>query len=134
MRLRHAPILSNAALPSNRRGAVTIVALLTLLILAGMLGQHVRRVLMERRQFRQEVLHLQAEKLAAAGIELASSSWQKDPTWSGTTWKLPEGTIHQTNSAEVVIRLQDETCTVVARYPANADIPFQVTRTRKMTP
>ena len=134
MRPRHTPILNNTVLPSNRRGAVTIVALLTLLILAGMLGQHVRRVLMERRQFRQEVLHLQAEKLAEAGIELAASSWQKDPSWSGTTWNLPTGTIHQTNSAEVVIRLQDETCTVVARYPANADIPFQVTRTRKMTP
>ena len=119
--------------PRHRR-LVIPVALVTLLVLAGMLGQHVRRVLMERRQFRQEVLNLQAEKLAEAGIELAVSSRQQDPVWSGITWNLPAGTIHQTNSAEVVIRMQDDTCTVVARYPANIEIPFQVTRTRKLKP
>jgi type II secretory pathway component PulK len=134
MKHRRSSVSINSLVQRNRRGAVTIVALLTLLVLAGMLGQHVRRVLMERRQFRQEILHLQAEKLAEAGIELADSSRRNDAAWSGMTWNLPAGAIHQTNSAEVVIRMQDETCTVVARYPANAEIPFQVTRIRKLTP
>lgn len=118
----------------DRRGTVTVVALVVLVVLAGMLGQHVRRVLMDRRQFRQEAMHLQAEKLASAGLDLAVAARLEDPEWSGMNWNLPVGTIHQTNSAEVVIGIQDDVCTVVARYPANLDIPFKVTRIRKLVP
>jgi Tfp pilus assembly protein PilX len=117
-----------------RRGAVTVVALVVLLILGLLVGQFVRRVLMERRQIRQEVQHMQAEKLADAGLRLAVVSRQKDPAWTGTTWNVQAGTIHQTNTAEVTIRMQEETCTVIARYPANSQIPLQVTRTRKLSP
>jgi len=120
--------------PQMRGGAVTVVALLVLLILGLIVAQFVRRVLMERRQVRQEVLHMQAEKLADAGLSLAAASRRDDPAWTGFTWNLPAGTIHQKNTAEVTIRMQDETCTVVARYPANSQIPLQVTRTRKLSP
>ena len=119
---------------SARRGAASIVAIAVLVILAGIMAQQTRRVLMERRQMRNETAYLQAEKLADAGLLLAENSRFKDPAWTGLTWNLPPGSIHQTNSAEVVIAVQDDSCTVVARYPANADIPFQVTRTRKLTP
>lgn len=119
---------------TSRRGAVTIVALVVLLVLSGMIGQYVRRVVMERRQFRQETLHQQAEKLADAGLLMATAAIQKDPAWSGFRWELPAGEIHQTNSGEVVIHMQGEICTVVARYPTNSTLPFQVTRTRKLTP
>ncbi len=119
---------------TTRRGAVTVVALLVLLILSATVGQYVRRVLMERRQIRQEVLHLQAETLADAGLRLAKKARQMDPAWNGFTWNLPAGVIHQTNTAEVTIQMQDQTCTVVARYPANSQLPLQVTRTRKLSP
>ena len=119
---------------SSRRGAVTIVALLVLLVLAGMIGQYVRRVVMVRRQFRQEMLHQQAEKLADAGLQLAKAARQKDAAWSGLQWDVPPGEIHQTNSGAVVISMQGDICTVVARYPNNSPLPFQVTRTRKLTP
>ena len=118
----------------SRRGAVTIVALVVLMILAGLIAQQVSRALGDRRHSRQQVLHLQTEKLAEAGLELAATSYAADPAWIGTTWKVPAGAIHQTNSAEVTIKVQDGTCTVVSRYPTNNDIPFQVTRTRKLTP
>ena len=117
-----------------RRGAASIVAIAVLVILSGIMAQQVRRVLMERRQMRNEVVYLQAAKLGEAGILLAAEARTKDPAWNGMTWTLPPGTIHQTNSAEVVISVQEQTCTVVSRYPANADIPFQVTRTRKLSP
>lgn len=119
---------------AQRRGAASIVAIAVLVILAGIMAQQVRRVLMERRQMRNEVAYLQTEKLADAGLLLAQKSKSKDPAWLGLTWNLPPGSIHQTNSAEVVITVQDDSCTVVARYPANAEIPFQVTRTRKLAP
>ena len=126
-------MLSSMAGPS-RRGAVTIVALVVLMILAGLIAQQVGRALSDRRYSRQQVLHLQTEKLAAAGLDLASASHTADPTWTGMTWKIPAGSIHQTNTAEVTIKVQDGTCTVISRYPANNEIPFQVTRTRKLTP
>ncbi len=119
---------------SHRRGAASIVAIAVLVILAGILAQQTRRVVMERRQMRNEVAYLQTEKLAEAGWLLAQNSKAKDPAWSGVTWNLQPGSIHQTNSAEVVIKVQEESCTIVARYPTNAEIPFQVTRTRKLAP
>lgn len=117
-----------------RRGAASIVAIAVLVVLSGIMLQQVRRVLMERRQMRNEVAYLQTEKLADAGLMLAQKSITKDAAWAGFTWNLPPGAIHQTNSAEVVITVQDDSCTVVARYPLNAEIPFQITRTRKLAP
>jgi len=119
---------------TRRRGAVTIVAMVVLMILAGLIAQQVSRALSDRRHSRQQVLHLQAEKLADAGLALAATSFAADLAWTGTTWKVPAGHVHQTNSAEVTIRVQDGICTVVSRYPANTETPFQVTRTRKLTP
>ena len=119
---------------NDRRGSVTVFALVTLLIVSALLAQFARRVLMERRQLRQEILHLQAEKLADAGWRLAQESRSKDASWNGITWIVPPGEIHQTNSAEVIITIQEDTCTVVARYPSNIDIPFQVTRIEKVEP
>ncbi len=119
---------------TQRRGAASIVAIAVLAILAGILAQQTRRVVMERRQMRNEVAYLQTEKLAEAGWLLARTSKAKDPAWSGVTWNLQPGSIHQTNSAEVVIKVQEESCSIVARYPTNSEIPFQVTRTRKLAP
>ena len=132
---------SQSSIPSSslhkhatRSGAASVVAVAVLAILAGILAEQTRRVVMERRQMRNEVAFLQTEKLAEAGVLLAQTAKAKDPAWSGTTWNVQPGSIHQTNSAEVVITVQEESCTVVARYPTNAEIPFQVTRTRKLAP
>ena len=132
--LANSRMMSSGKAEPSRRGAVTIVALVVLMILAGLIAQQVSRALSDRRHSRQQVLHLQTEKLAEAGLKLAATSHAADPAWTGTTWKVPAGVIHQTNSAEVTINVQDGTCTVVSRYPANNEIPFQVTRTRKLTP
>lgn len=132
--LANSRMMSSGKAEPSRRGAVTIVALVVLMILAGLIAQQVSRALSDRRHSRQQVLHLQTEKLAEAGLKLAATSHAADPAWTGTTWKVPAGVIHQTNSAEVTINVQDGTCTVVSRYPTNNDIPFQVTRTRKLTP
>lgn len=128
------PVMSSGMAVPSRRGAVTIVALVVLMILAGLIAQQVGRALSDRRHSRHQVLHLQTEKLAEAGLNLAAASYAADPAWTEVTWKIPAGSIHQTNTAEVNIKVQDGTCTVVSRYPANNEIPFQVTRTRKLTP
>lgn len=128
------PFDGTACTHCSRRGAASIVALAVLAIFAGVMAQQTRRVLMERRQIRNEVAYLQTEKLADAGMLLARKSKADDAAWMGLTWNLPAGAIHQTNSAVVVITVQEDSCTVVARYPSNTEIPFQVTRTRKLTP
>ena len=76
---------------AQRRGAASIVVIAVLVILAGIMAQQVRRVLMERRQMRNEVAYLQTEKLADAGLLLAQKSKSKDPAWLGLTWTLPPG-------------------------------------------
>lgn len=133
-RLTNERLMSSGMAGPSRRGAVTIVALVVLMILAGLIAQQVGRALSDRRHSRHQVLHLQTSKLAEAGLNLAAASYAADPAWTGVTWKIPAGSIHQTNTAEVIIKVQDGTCTVVSRYPANNEIPFQVTRTRKLTP
>jgi hypothetical protein len=47
--------------------------------------------LSDRRHSRQQVLHLQTEKLAEAAIELATTSYAADPAWTGFTWNVPAG-------------------------------------------
>lgn len=118
----------------RRSGVVLVLCLVTMLIFGGLIAQYSRRVLAERRQFRQEIYYEQTAALADAGVLLAEAAWQKDPKWTGVQWKIPAGMIHQTNSADVVILVRDGQCTVSSRYPANAEIPLQVTRTRKFTP
>jgi hypothetical protein len=132
MRKSLAQRLENSS--KQRSGAVTVLCLVTLLIFSAMISQYVRRVLLERRQFRNEVLSVQAEQLAETALRMARTQRTQDPAWPGMVWELPAGMIHQTNSARVVIEMQDDVCKVVARYPTNRELPVQVTRTRKLLP
>ncbi len=119
---------------TNRVGAVSAMVIVVLLVLAGMIAAQVRVTIMERRQMRHEFEYQQVERLAEAGVLLVNSK-ASEPEWSGTTWEIPSGQIHQTNSGTVQISIQpDRTWTVTARYPANTEYPFQVTRTGKLKP
>ncbi len=116
----------------RRKAAISVMVMLVLLLLSGMMAAQVRRVLSDRRQSRQEVFHLQAEHLAQAGMIKAAAAWNTLGEYQGEDWNLPAGIIHQTNSAAVEIRISgDGECRVIARYPANYEVPFQVTRTQR---
>ena len=71
---------------ATRGGAISDMVLVVLLILSGVLASQVKRVLSERRQSRNEMAYLQAERLADAGMLLAMEQLSKDPNWPGTTW------------------------------------------------
>lgn len=132
-------VRSFSLLPTNtpanrRRGAVSAMVIVVLLVLSGMIAAQVRVTIMERRQMRREFEYQQVERLAEAGILLLNSR-ATESEWSGTMWDIPPGQIHQTNSGNVQIRLlPDRSWTVIARYPANTENPFQVTRTGKLKP
>jgi len=114
--------------PPARHGGITVIVLVVLLIMTAMVGQYARRVILDRRQVGQELLHRQTLELATAGVQRLKLQRQTDPTWSGETWKPTIGDIDQTNEAEVVITVADNSGTVVARYPTNSQFPIQITR------
>lgn len=119
--------------PATRHAAISVMVMIVLLLLSSLVLLQVRRVLTDRRQSRQEMLSLQAQHLAEAGLMRASMSRLRTPDYPGEVWEIPSGIIHQTNSATVVIETDDDnTCRVVARYPANSETPVQVTRSRRL--
>ena len=116
----------------HRRGTVTVVVLVIIVVISALMGQFVQRALQDRRSVGRDLQHLQAVQLADAGIGRVQRQQKSNPGFSGETWTLDPGQIHQTNSAEVVITIQDGSATVVARYPTNHEFPCQVTRQLKL--
>ena len=124
---------SVAASREGRRGSVSVMAILVLTLLAALVGSQMRRVLLERRQMRSELWYTQTLQLANAGLLRAAEQHRRSHAYRGETWNLPAGRIHKTNSAEMVIRVtSDQECVVTARYPANSDTPFRVTRSGRL--
>jgi type II secretory pathway component PulK len=112
----------------RRSGTVTVMVLVVILIMSGMVAQVVRRVVLDRRQAAQELLHRQTQELAAAGMRRVKLQRQIDPDWTGETWNPDTQTVSETNQAEVAITIHGSTATVVARYPVNHPHPIQITR------
>jgi Tfp pilus assembly protein PilX len=114
---------------TRRRGIVSVVVLIVLMLITAMVAQYARRALGDRRQMRVEMQHQQAIQLAAAGLLRAKNKVAADAEFQTETWQLPAGVIHQTNTATVEITVQAGRVTVVARYPANKEHPIKVTKT-----
>ncbi len=112
----------------SRRGTVTVLVLIVILIGSVMLTQLVRRTLLDGRQASDNLLQLQAMELAEAAAVRAQQAWSDSEDWTGETWKLAPGQIHQTNEGEVVITVAEDVATITARYPANFSNPVQITR------
>ena len=119
--------------PIGRRAIVTVMVLLVLILLAALLAEFVRRGMTDNRQMRRELHQQQAQQLAVAGIDTLNSKLAADASYAGETWEIPAGIIHQTNTGQVVISIDDTTATVIARYPNNLDQPVQVTKTVRIT-
>ena len=109
----------------HRRGAVTAVVVVVLIILSGLVIEFTRRAVGDRRQLRRELEYSQTLELAKAGLLRVQS--QTTPADSESL-KVPAGVIHETKSGNVVISLKDADITVTARYPDNQSHPAQVTR------
>lgn len=118
----------------SRRGTVTVLVLIVILIGSVMLTQLVRRTLLDGRQASDNLLQLQTKELAEAAAVRAQQSWSDSEDWTGETWKLPPGQIHQTNEGEVVITVAEKVATITARYPANFSNPVQITRKVSLKP
>lgn len=118
----------------GRRAIVSVVVLIVLMLITGLIAQYARRAVGDRRQMRIEMQHQQTIKLAEAGVLRLKQKMADDAEFTQDTWNLPAGTIHQTNTGTVEITVNEETATIVARYPANKENPLKVTRTVDVKP
>ena len=116
----------------SRRAVVTVMVLVVLLLMSALVAQFIRRAVSDRRQTRQELNHVQTVQLATAGVARLRLQRAQDADYVGETWQIPTGVIHQTNAGEVVITVNKDTATVVARYPVNFDLPLQVTKSIRL--
>ncbi|MCA9033952.1 MAG: hypothetical protein KDA91_02425 [Planctomycetaceae bacterium] len=117
---------------SLRRGAVSAMVIVVMVVLSLVVLSQVRRVLAERRHTRDELQHLQTMRLCDAGLLLAERSLRTDQAWTGTDWQVPVGAIDETNSGRVIISVDSNgLVTVIASYPSNSNRPCQVTRTKR---
>lgn len=121
--------------PQNvRRGGAIVVVLAALVIVSTLWVAWTQRAMADRRQIREIVLQRQTERLAEAGLLMARQAIQKDAAWIGTQVVVPAGVIHQTNSGELEVSVQNGLITVVAKYPSQEEIPYKVTRTGTVAP
>lgn len=118
----------------QHRGIVTVMVIVVLMLMSGLILAFVQRALSDRRQVRRELQYRQTVQLAAAGIQQAKAQRSDNQDYEGEVWTIPAGRIHQTNSAEVTIRITGSQAEVIARYPADQDIPFQVTQKVSLLP
>lgn len=128
--MKSSNILPNSSPSTSRqhRGIVTVMVIVVLMLMSGLILAFVQRALSDRRQVRLELEYRQAVQVAMAGVQRARVQRSNNRDYDGEVWTIPAGRIHQTNSAEVTIRVSGSQAEVIARYPAEQDIPFQVTR------
>lgn len=113
---------------SRRRGVVTVMVLVVLILLGGLLTQLVRRAVTEHRQSRRELHQRQAMLLADAGLLRAARQLGQDASYTGEVWTPDMTLVHARNTAEVNISRDGDQWLVVASYPHNAEYPIRVTR------
>ena len=117
----------------NRRAVITVLVLVVLLLMSLMVAQFIRRAVGDRRQMRNELMRQQTIQLAIAAENRTQRKLASDASFKGETWEIPAGVIHQTHSAQVVINVEDDSATIIARYPINSDLPIQVTKTIRLS-
>lgn len=119
---------------SRRRGTVTVVVAVLLMLILGMVAEYTRKAVGDRRQIRVQQQQQQTRELAQAGLLRLQQRRLQNADYAGESWQVPAGFIHQTNSASVTISVQDDTARIVARYPLEADFPQQMTLVVKLQP
>jgi hypothetical protein len=122
-----------------RRGAFTVVVLISLLVGGMLLVSLLKLALLQQRQLRNEQSRLQATWLAVSGLDRAAGRLALDAAYTGETWKVEPASLGGGDAASVVIRVEKSadssangrTVVVEAVYPAEG--PHQARLTRKAT-
>jgi hypothetical protein len=78
---------------SRRRGVMTIVALVCVMVASTLMIVAVRRALAESQLGRLEIRRAQSRWLAESGLERAAARLAADPKYSGEVWKIPPAVV-----------------------------------------
>ena len=121
-----------------RRGMLTVVVLVCLLVLTLIAGAILRAGSAHREDQRAAERRLQAEWLAEAGLQRAAARLAADPGYTGETWEIPARELGSADDATVTIAVEKpggdpkrRTIRAQADYPR--DPPRRARSTRQMT-
>lgn len=113
---------------ANERGAVLIMALVALAILAALGGTLLRWAAMEHKLLRSQEQASQARWLAEAGVERAAAQLARDSNYSGETWDVSASDLPSGEAVRVRIRVTpveeedgQHSIDVVVEYPLGWD-------------
>src|SRR5262245_54780769 len=119
----------------GREGAVLVVTLVSLLVVAIILGNMFRGVVRAHRQLHRERDLRQTELLLQAGCDRAVASLVANDAYRGETWNLPADAIVGTAAGRVTIMPSREegqnawSVSVLAEYPHGSDTSIRRSRT-----
>jgi hypothetical protein len=115
---------------SERRGAALVMAVVALTVCSVMLFYLLKGALDTQRQMRTHRQEVQADWLAAAGIDRALATLRRSPDYTGETWQIPADQLG--DAAEVVIKVEPAAESNSRQITVQADYPGgTIHRTRK---
>ena len=120
---------------ADRRGAVVVVAMITLLLVSMIGVSLVRLALAQQKQVQREQLRLQAEWLTEAGLNRGAARLAADPEYMGEDWQIEAQALKSRRGGSVRIAVEpaepqsaEGTLRVIATFPADSNHRAQVSR------
>jgi len=108
IRLAHGKFASRRLESSAKRSGMVLVGVLVCLAAAALTIMAIlRTTTMEFRQLRTQHQHLQADRLAEAGVERAHAQLSLSPTYAGETWTVTAAELGGTAAATVLITVAE---------------------------
>ncbi len=112
---------------ARRRAGALIVALVTLLVIMGMMAAVLKSLTMQHRQSRQALAELQSLWLADSAAARAAAQLRRDGTYSGEVWRVDLNSSDESKIGVAEIQVErtspgaeEVRVTLRARYPDDA--------------
>lgn len=123
-----------------RRGAIALIAMITLVLVSMIGASLLKSALAQRRQMDRERCRVQAEWLAEAGLERAAAMLRGNADYSGETWKIAAESLGGAEPGEVQIAVTPDAqqpsqrkISVIADYPVNIEHRARVSKQTVLT-
>ncbi len=118
-----------------RRAMLLISLLISLGIVMALVASWMRTIALEQRHVRATADRVQAEYLAASGVQRAAAQLAINPEYAGETWRIDGESLDMRAGASVVIKIassadnpRSHRVTVEASFPAEGPEPARRTQ------
>jgi hypothetical protein len=112
--------------PARRRGAIAVIVLVALILIALIGGTLLKLGTARRAQVQADERRLQAAWLAESGLERAAARLGEDRDYAGETWAVPPGDLGGRHGGRVVIAVTAvESKPGLRKVEARADYPAE---------